>query len=166
MNKKGFSLVEAILYVALVSIIVSAAVIFAWDIIFTNAKSSTYQSLSGALRFASDRISLEVRNSSGISAVSTSSITLSSQDSSRDPTVIDLDSGQIRVGQGASGTCTVSTPCPLTPQGVTVTNLSFTDLSNSNSQNVHFTITGEIVGSGSQYTVNQTLTTSSEVRAN
>lgn len=161
----GFTFVELILYMGLVSIFVTAAVIFGWNVILSGAKSNAQQELSQAMRFASERIGLEVRGASSINSLSATSLSLESPDSSRNPTVIDLDSGRIRIGWGVSGLCTAASPCPLTPADITVSSLTFTDLSQGGSQNIQFEFTGEFTGDRSEFQANQTITSSSELRS-
>ncbi|HSE29333.1 MAG TPA: hypothetical protein VLA77_01985 [Candidatus Saccharimonadales bacterium] len=164
MKKSGFTFIEVILYVGLVSILVLSAVIFGWDAIYTSSKSQTQQKLSNSLRFASSRIELEIRAASAINSVTPTSVSLASLDAARNPTVIDLSSGRVRIGWGSSAPCPATNPCNLTPQDVNAT-LSFENLSHGNSNNIKFTIGGELTGDRSEFKASQTLTSASEVRA-
>ena len=144
LSESGFTLIELILYIALVSIFVSGAILFAWDSIYGQVKSGVQQEVSHNLRLASNRIAYEIRNATGITTVSASSLELSTDEAERNPTIIDLNSGTLRIGYGVGGDCPTSAPCALTSDTVTVTDLTFTDLSSSpDSLNVEFSLTIE-----------------------
>src|SRR3989344_7372816 len=68
-GEKGFTLIELILYMALVSIVLTAIVPFAWNIIGGGVKSSAQQEVFSQARFVSERIKYEIRNASGITSV-------------------------------------------------------------------------------------------------
>ena len=166
----GFTFIELILYIALVSIFIGGAVLFAWDIIYGRVKSGVQQEVSQNLRLASKRIVYEIRNASGINSVTPSSISLIMDDSSRNPTVFDLSNGRLRIGYGSGGGCSTTNPCPLTSNEVSVANLVFVDLSTSGGEsvNIQFTITIESNNpSGRQeWEKSQTYSTSVELRSN
>lgn len=166
----GFTLIELIIYIALVSIFISGAILFAWDIIYGRVKSGVQREVTQNLRLASKRLVYEIRNASGINSVSTSTISLVMDDSDRNPTVFDVSGGRLRIGYGSSGGCPTTNPCSLTSDEVTVTNLAFTDLSSSGGEsvNIQFTITLESNNpSGRQeWEKSQTYTTSVELRSN
>ncbi len=165
-NRNGFTLIELILYIALVAIFVSGAILFAWDIIYGRVKSTVHQEVNQNLRIASKRIAFEIRNASAINSVTPTSISLASTDASRNPTVIDLSSDRVRIGYGGAGNCPTSAPCFLTSNQVSITNLLFTDMSAASSNNIRFSITAESIGQRQEWDVLQTITTSSELRTN
>jgi type II secretory pathway pseudopilin PulG len=165
----GFTLIELILYVALVSIFISGAVFFAWDVVYGRVKSRVQQEVSQNLRLASKRVSYEIRNAMGVNSASGSTLSLSMEDTSRDPTVFDLSGGRLRIGFGSAAPCPITAPCELTSNQVTVTNLEFIDRSaGSDSINIQFTITVENNNpSGRQeWERSQTYTSSAELRSN
>jgi len=166
----GFTFIELILYIALLSIFISGAVLFAWDIIYGRVKSSVQQEVSQNLRLASKRIVYEIRNAQGVNSIGPSLISLAMTDAARNPTVFDVSSGRLRIGYGSSGSCPSTSPCPLTSNDVTVTNLTFTNLSTGGGEsvNIRFTITLESNNpSGRQeWEKSQTYTTSVELRSN
>lgn len=171
-SKLGFTLVELILYVALISIIVSAAVLFTWDIIYGRVKSQVQLEVNQNLRLATQRISYEIRNSSGINSISGSSLSLKNLDqdanpTDRDPTVIDLNNNRLRIGQGYAGDCPVSDPCDLTSNLVKVTSLNFTDQTQGDSTHVQFEITIEYdnLSGRSEWDKSQSYAGSVEIRA-
>lgn len=168
-SSSGFTLIEVIIYVALVSVFISGAIFFAWDIIYGRVKSQVQIEVNQNLRLASDRISFEIRNADSINSVSGSSLSLSVSDSVRDPTVFDVSGGRLRIGYGGAGPCPITSPCNLTSDLVTVANLTFTDLSvGIESANVRFTITvASNNPSGRQeWERSQTYSTAVELRSN
>lgn len=124
---KGFTLIEIILYVALISIFITGVVIFAWDVINARQKSRAEQEVIYAARLASRRINFEIRNASAVNSVTTTSISLANSNASLSPTVIDFTAGRLRIGYGSTGSCPVGSPCFLTPAGLTVQSMRFFD---------------------------------------
>lgn len=166
-RSQGFTLIELIIYLSLVSVFISGAVLFAWDIIYGRVKSQTQQEVNQNLRLASKRITYQIRNASEINFLGGSILSLAAIDSFRDPTIFDLSAGRLRIGFGSSGPCPVASPCNLTSNEVTVSNLVFTDLSSgSNSKNIQFTITIASTADRSEWQKSQTYTTSVELRSN
>lgn len=162
----GFTLIELILYTALLATFIIGAVLFAWDIIYSGEKSSVLQELNHNLRFAAKRISFEIRSAQSINSLTSSSISLAMSDSARNPTVIDLSGGRIRIGFGSLGPCPISVPCFLTSNDISITNLTFTNLSSGGSINVNSSIRGETSGNRPEYQASQTIKGSGEVRSN
>ena len=158
------TLVELILYIALLSLFIGGAISFAWDIIYGRVKSNTQRALSQNLRIASRRISYEIRNSTAFSIPNASTLSLTLADSTRNPTVIDLSGGRVRIGYGSSGPCPVLTPCFLTSNELTISNLMFTNLSSGGSTNVQISIAGELTGPRQEYKLQDSYQTSVELR--
>lgn len=167
--QNGFTLIELILYIGISAMFMTAATLFAWDVIYGRVKSYAQQEVNQNMRLASKRIIYEIRNASGINTVSANSISLAMSDSSRNPTVIDLSGGRVRIGYGTSGSCPTTTPCSLTSNAVTVSALSFTNFSSlPNSENIRFTITmsKEAGTVAKEFQETQTYTGSAELRSN
>jgi len=163
-RQHGFTFIELILYISLVSIFISTAVLSAWNIIYGRARSSVHQNLNHNLRFATKRIAFEIRNASSINSLTETSISLSMNDPARNPTVINLVAGRVRMGFGSSGVCPTTSPCFLTSNDISITNFIFTDLSDGDSTNIRISITGQTSGSRPEYQRSQTIQTSSELR--
>ena len=166
-QQRGFTLVELILYIAIVSIFMTAVIMFTSDIIYGRVKSQVHQEVNQNIRLASKRIMFEIRNASAVNTVGGSSISLASTDASRNPTVIDVDvpSGRLRIWYGSSGACPASAPCFLTSNKVTVSPLTFTDLSASGSTNIKFSITVESTGDRQEFQKSETYEASAELRS-
>jgi type II secretory pathway pseudopilin PulG len=146
-KKKGFTLVEVLLYVSLVAIFLTGMVYFAWDSILGNIKAGVHQEVQENIRFATSRLQTEIRNAPNINlAISGFGINLANNPGSvlalagsgpYYPLTLRVEGGVLEIKRGA-GAWT-----PLTGSSVEVTSLTFTDLTDSNSENVRFTITIE-----------------------
>jgi type II secretory pathway pseudopilin PulG len=168
-RNKGFTFIELILYVGIVSIVISAATLFAWDIIYGRVKSTIQQEVSQNLRFVSQRIMYEVRNASDSNLVAADSICLANSDAERNPTRIYLNSGRVRIGWGGgTSNCTALTHDePLTSDTIAVTALSFTDLSSgTDSKNIKFSITVESTADRKEWLLSETYASAVELRSN
>lgn len=164
--RRGFTLVEMILYVAIVSIFVTAMIEFALNIVYGRVKSYTQQEVNQNMRLAGKRINFEIRNATGVNSVSASSVNLAVSDSARNPTVIGLNGGRLTIGYGVSGSCPTTAPCNLTSNLVNVSNLTFSDLSVSPfSTNIRFSITIESSGSVIEQQYPETYAGAAELRS-
>ncbi len=76
LNNKGFTFIELILYVAIVAIMMTALIPFAWNAIEGGVKSATEQEVFSQARYVSERIKYEVRNASSINSVTATQISL------------------------------------------------------------------------------------------
>ncbi len=166
-TQAGFTLIELLLYVGLVAIVMSGIVLFGWDVLYARVKSTTQRTVTHDARLASRRILHEVRNASDINAVSGSELCLASADGDYNPTRFYLSSGQVRVAWGGgSSDCTgMSNDQPLTSGQVTVTELTFSDLSSDGSQGVQFLLTVESIADRVEYQESQTFRGAAEVRS-
>lgn len=163
-NNKGMTLVELILYIAILSVFIGGAINFSWDVIYGRIKSNTQRTLSQNLRIVSKRMAYEIRNATAISIPNSSTISLVMADSERNPTVFDLSGGRVRIGYGSSGPCPTTSPCFLSSNELTISNLTFTNLSTGTSTNVQVSITGSTTGSSDEYQGTETYRTSVELR--
>lgn len=166
-KSKGFTLIELIIYVALVSIFISGAILFAWDIIYGRVKSGVHQEVSQNLGLVSRRLAFELRRAEGINSMGGSSISLQMEDSARDPTVFEVIGDRLMIGFGGSGPCPVSAPCSLTGNRVRVTDLTLADFSIEDSTNVQFSLTVESLNPSGrkEWERSETQTTAVELRS-
>jgi type II secretory pathway pseudopilin PulG len=160
----GFSLIEVIVYVALLSLILAGFVSVAWNLIYSQVKADTQQELNYQLRSASQRIGFEIRNASAINSITSTSVSLAQTEAGRNPTVIDFTGGRIRIGWGSSGACPTTSPCYLTGGPVTISAFSFTNLTSGVSANVSYTFTGTTTGSSSEHQGTQTIQSAAELQ--
>lgn len=143
-EKTGFSLIEIIIYVALVSIIAVSFVVFIIDVTTSSQKARVRQEVQQNARFAFQRITREIRAAddvnAGSSAFGTSPgvLSLAADNPTDDPTVFSVNGGVLQITQGAN-------PAQdLTSDRFVVTNLVFTDLSvNNRTKNIMIELTLE-----------------------
>jgi prepilin-type N-terminal cleavage/methylation domain-containing protein len=164
-KRRGFTFIELILYLAIVSIVLGALVPFAFTVIGSGVKSSTQQEVFSSARFISERIKYEIRNATGINSVSATSLSLATATGSTNPTVIDLSGGNIRIKQG------VSTAVNLNSANTTVPSLSFVNFTSGDNKTKHvqftFTLNANFNSTVRQeYQETMTVEGSAEVRSN
>jgi type II secretory pathway pseudopilin PulG len=163
-SASGFTLIELILYVSVVSFVLSALMIFALNIISSTAKSNTQQGLYATARLISERINFEIRDASAVTSVTASTLTLASATPANNPTVIDFASGAIRVKEGTGAVL------PLNGTDTTVTSFAFTNYTSADGKAEHvgytMTIETSYAGARKDYKDTVTLESSAEVRSN
>lgn len=168
----GFTLIELIIYVALISLFMGGGIQFVWSIILSQAESYVQQEVSQNLRWAGKRIVHEIRNSSDINSVGLNEICLASLDSTYNPTRFYLSSGRLRMGWGGGSLdcSSITNDEPLTSNQVSVSSLAFEDLSvvEGNTKNIRFTITIESTSPSGrpEWEKSQTYSSSVELRSN
>lgn len=164
----AFTFIELILYLGLVAIFISGAVIWSWDLIYSQAKADHQRQVTANLQRASQRIGYEIRNASAINSVTATSLCLASTTASHNPTRFYLSSGQLRVAWGGgSANCTsMSNDQPLTESGVTVSSLTFSNRTTGSSKNIEFNLTITKSGARSEWQVQDSYASTVEVRSN
>jgi len=167
--EQGFTLLELILYIAIIAIVLTSMSQFAWNVIGVRTKSSTQQEASSTARLISERIKYEIRNADGLnvgtSVFNTNPGTLSLSNPSPDnPTVISVSSGNVQIKYGAASAVS------LNPTGTAITDLTFTNYTSGDSKTVHigFILTVESVSTSArqEYQNSVTLRSSAELRSN
>lgn len=164
-TEQGFTFIELILYMAIISIVMSALIPFAWNVIEGGVKSSSQQEVFSQARFVSERIKYEIRNANSINSVSPTSISLAVSPPANNPTIIDLSAGNIRIKLGGSPAVNLNSA------DTKITTLTFTDYSSLDNKTKHirfiFTIDDNYPAIRSEYDVpSYTLEGSAEVRSN
>lgn len=157
---QGFTLIELILYIALVSIFISGAIFFAWDLVYGRQKAFTKQTVNQSARIAMSRIAYEIRRTQAINSLTATSIEL---ENGTNDTTISLNSDIIELTTDGTG------PYDLTSDQVSVTDLSFTDLSSTdeNSQDilVSLTLTQSSTATSEHFNADTTLTETIELNS-
>ena len=133
-NKAGYTIVELIIYIALIGTLVSGIVLYSLSVTSARNKNYVAQEVQANGRFVLDVIGQRIRAATGVNAGSSTFdfdpgvLSLSMSDSGKDPTIIDLtaNDGQLQITEG------VSSAVSLTSDEVKVTNLVFTNKSNIN----------------------------------
>lgn len=161
--QKGFTFIELILYVSIITIMLTAIVPFGWKTIINSTKSTVQQELYSQGRFVSEKIKYEIRKASGISSVSSNSIFLTNffPDTS---TVIDFQNGKARISK--NGAVFVD----LNSDNTNITNLIFTNYTSSDQKTKNigfiFTISSNFPNVRQEYKDTITLKGNAEVRSN
>jgi Tfp pilus assembly protein PilW len=164
-TKKGFTLVELLLYVALTTIMVGTTSVFLFITLQVRVKNQVITEVEQQGQQAMQRITQVIRNATDITTpaqgVSGASATLVVVPAGNSPTIFDLSAGALRIKEGA-GAAVV-----LTNARVTASALNFTNLSRSASSHdirVQFTLTAVNSSGRSEYDFTKTFTTTAHVR--
>ena len=174
LSSKGFTFIELILYVAVVTIVVTALIPFAWNVIQGGVKSNTEQEVFSGGRFISERLKLEIRNALDINTASSNfdvnladnpSYQLSLKaPSPNDPTIITISGNKVMIKQGTAAAVS------LTPNDVKVTNLTLTDYSSADNKTKHIgltlTVSANYPSTRQEFQETINLHTSAELRNN
>jgi type II secretory pathway pseudopilin PulG len=172
--KKAFTLIEILLYIAIVTIVMSAFVLFAWNAVILGAKNNTQQELYAQGRFVSERILSEIRNANDINTgtsnfdvdfVTNSANQLSLvQDAPNNPTIFNVVSGVLMMKEGASAAI------PLHSNTIQVTSLIFSNYSSGDgkTKNIGYILTfsSASTSQAQQYKGTITFDSSAEIRSN
>lgn len=173
--EKGTSLIEALLYIAIFSVIMMSVVVLGWNIIQSSIKVTTQQEVYSTARFISEKISYEIRNSAGINTASSNfgvnlavtpgaQLSLASSSAPSNPTIFDVSGNYLRIKRGASAAVNLNS------SATKVTSLVFTNYTSTDltSQNVSFTITvaNSYTGARQEYKATVTMEGSAEFRGN
>ena len=164
-NRLGFTFIELILYISIITIMLSALIPFAWSVIGSGVKSSAEQEVFSQARYVSERIKYEIRNANSINSVNSPINTIDLNTSTNATTVIDLNSGKIRIKYGAG------TAIPLNSTDTAASLLTFTNYTSADNKTKHiqFTFTMGDAGTSTrqEYQVPAVnIDSSAEVRSN
>ncbi|MEK7573854.1 MAG: prepilin-type N-terminal cleavage/methylation domain-containing protein [Patescibacteria group bacterium] len=167
-SHKGFTLIELILYISILTTILSAIVPFAWSAIQTGVKSAVGQEVNTNARYISERIKYEIRNANSITSITNTSCSVNSIElntTNNAITVIDISGGKIRIRYGALGT-----PVNLNSDNTSVSCLTFTDYTSGDAKTKHIQFTINIAASFAaarqEYQDSIVVEGSAEVRSN
>ncbi len=116
MNKKGFTLIEVLIYVAIFAVIAGLATSILLIVTRVNQRESSSAEVTGQLNFVMQRLQQLVRESSNIdisAGITTSTLKLRMKDPVKDPTCLSLVGGVIKLAEGPDATnpnnCTSNT---------------------------------------------------------
>lgn len=171
-NNKGFTLIEMLLYVAIVSIVMSTLIAFAWNVIISGARNTTQQEVYSQSRYVTERLKYEIRNANDINIdTSNFDVNLATNPSAQlslavnspnNPTLITVDSGKAMIKLGGSAAVALNSA------DTTVTDLTFSNYSDSRTQHISFTLTLISNSSSTRKEYQQTISirSSAELRSN
>lgn len=168
MNKRGFTLIETLIYIAIIGGVVATFMSFSLSITQSRNKTYVVQEVQANSRTALDIITQKIRSASGVNT-STSVfgsdpgfLSLSMVSSTLNPTTIGLnaDDGVLQIKEGSSASTTITT------DEVKVSNLVFTNLTvSSTKENIKLQMTIDFVSSEYvNYEYSQDIQTSVSVR--
>jgi type II secretory pathway pseudopilin PulG len=160
----GFTLIELLLYITIVSFMVVTLIPLAWNVIEGQAKVAVEEEVYANGRNVSQRIKQEIRNATGINSVTATSISLAVSDGSKNPTIIDLSGGKVRIKWGAA------TAVNLNSDDTVVSGLTFTDYTSVDNKTKHigfvFTISDNLSATRQEYQESVAFRSSAEMRSN
>lgn len=137
--QRGFTFVEAIIYVAIVTVMLTALIPFIWNIVEGGSKSGVQQEVSSNARYISERIKYEVRNSFGINNVTNTQVVLceTSGNCNLNQTTITFSGNNVQINDKGAA------PVNLNSDDVIISGASFTDNSSGDgkTKNVSFGFT-------------------------
>lgn len=152
---KGLTLIEIIIYVAIVGLMSTALTMMMINIMQLKTKSMAMQEVNHTLRFVSDKINFEIRNAKNLGTITTSSI-------ATDRAVFSLSSGNIVMTVG-------STVVNLNSNLVNISSFVVINLSSvdNKTKNINYAITGNYINPGgrSEFNYSASVEESAEVRS-
>ena len=140
----GFTLIEVLIYIAIIGAVVGSFVMFSLAISSSRNKTYVAQEVQANARTAQELISQRIRAATGVNVVASTFgldpgvLSLAMADPTKNPTVINLDQndGVLLITEGAAS------PVAITSDEVNVTNLVFGDLTSSGARaNIRIEIT-------------------------
>lgn len=127
-DERGFTILEFVIYIALVAIVVGAAVMFALQFTLTQAKASVFAQVTRNGQFSMNRIEVETREADSVDVGASvfvsnpGTLTLVTTNGATNPTVFTVTNGQLTVQQG------VDPAIPLTDPDVVVSEFTLENL--------------------------------------
>lgn len=160
---RGFTLIETLLYTALVGIVLGAMVLAMVTLLTAHSKSQATLTLEENVRFALEQMVGRIQNASGIvnptGSGAATTITLNSPNPQRNPTTITLTDGSILVTESAAPAVA------LTGSHVEVTELTFERLAGTPpSVHIHLTAQTRSTQGASRAVISTRLETTATVR--
>ena len=121
--KKGFTLIEVVIYAAMIAVLMTATMLIAYEFLQSSAATKSQVKLAEQQQFLRQKIEWIVHGASAINlpAVGSagSSLSVNKTSPSENPFIIDLAGGIVRLQTAAHG------PVPLTDVSITVSGLTF-----------------------------------------
>lgn len=124
---KAFTMVELIMYIALVAVIVTLLTKMTLDLINARQRANKQKELIQNMRYIGERIFNEIKLSTDVLEIGENYILLSSSEQDVGLVRIEYTNGEIRMGRGNEGDCNAYSPCNVIGQGLVVSSFSFTD---------------------------------------
>lgn len=166
---KGFTLIEVLIYMAILGLVVSGFVSFSLSISDSRNKNYVIQEVQANGRLALELISQKILSSNGVNIGSSTFdsdpgiLSLSMFNGSKNPTLINLnqDDGILQITEGSDNSIYI------TSDEVKITNLVFTDLTSTSEKasiRIQITIKYDNQGDNVNYEYSQSLQTAVNLR--
>lgn len=162
---RGFTLIELLLYISIVGGLLTTVSLFFATVMDARVKNQSIIEVNQQGVATMDYITSTIRNATGITApsagASAASLTLTVSTGSLSPTVFDLNGAALQAKEGAGNAI------PLTNSKVQISNLSFTNVSRTNTPGivrVSFTISRINPNGKNEYDYQKTFTSSAALR--
>ena len=157
--KKGFTFIELLIYLGIVSIVLSSLVQFAWNAVGGGIKSNTEQEVYATARYVSERIKYEIRNAKSLTSVSGTSISYVDVDGTS--STIAVSGTKIQINKGSA----INLNSTDTNASITFTDYSSTD---TKTKHVGFilTVQSNYGSTRQEYIDSVSLRGSAEMRSN
>lgn len=164
-NQTGYTLIELLLYVTIVSSLLLAVTMFFSMSAEGQVKNQTVSEVDQQGTFALNYIAQTLRNATAITSpamgASANQITVTVPTASLSPTIFNLSGTALHVKEGTAAAV------PLTSDTVQISNLTFKNLSRSSTNEivqVSFTVSGTNTSGRNEYDYQKTFTTSAALR--
>jgi len=151
-NQRGFTLIELVIYMGLMSIVVGLFAAILVTIVRIQTQQTSSRQVASELNFIMNTITRDVRNSQALS-VTSSTLTITTNEASTTPTIITLADGAVAKKEGTNATSTLST------NRVVADALAFTELSSGTAKAVQIVLTLSFNTSNPTQVFTQTLQT-------
>lgn len=165
MNKKGFTILELLLYVGILSAVMFSIAFFIQMMMSARLKSQTIAEVEQQGQQVMQQITQVIRNANSITAPAAgtngASLTVDVYDAGKDPTIIDVASNVLRIKEGAGSAV------PLTSSRVNVSGSSFQNLSRASTPGtvrIQFTITHVNTSQKNEFEYSKTFYGSANIR--
>lgn len=157
--RKGFTLVEMMLYVGICSVLLLSLSVALSFILSARVKNQTVSEVNQSGTQVMQLVTQTIRNAKSVNnptlGLSSSTLSIKTMDATKDPTVFDLASGTIRIKEGNGQYI------PLTNKRVIVSGLVFKNTSASSTDGgsieINFTITHINLGNTNEFSFSKTL---------
>ena len=164
--RRGFTLIELLLYVGLSSLLLLIFSMFLAMLLSARVKNQAIAEVDQQGLFVMRVVTQAVRNAESVTSpapgASAAALVLQTSSAPTDPTGFDLNaSSSFRIAEGAAA------PVPLTNARVTVSDLTFQNVTRTNAPGavrIQFTLTHINPSNKNEYRVRKTFTTTATVR--
>ena len=160
-NPNGFSLLETLLYLSLLTILVGGIVTFMYTMIEANIKVKTISTANDEASHTLTLMTQYIRNAQSVNSLSVDTLSLNTFDTPNSPAVFSLVNNTIVLSLGGNGIVALTSPA------VKVSNLTFTNVAVPNSKNlikISFKMNSQTTSIKQEYNYEKTYEITTSVR--